>query len=505
MDIGSIHLPLETLSLIFSHLKPKFYEREIRHLQNARLVCRSFNDAASPFLITKVWISTDVSEWERLRKIAGHPVFGRCVREIEYDGAYYETGFLSRRDYVDALGSASNPRTRGLTCACDGSAVTYTKAAVLRGYREYKRRFLHQAQLEKYSGDHMTDFFFTRHHPPGLTQMIEACDVDGLEAHLPGNLISLVRALRSMPRVNRLVFTGDVKRGSRHYWHHADLSYLREPECFSFTIENEGVRGQDKVIIDPRPWPDSQMEPLDKSSRNFGFHVLTQAASMVGISALTSFTATACGYGIRNGISHWAFRMSPTQLTHARNAFRNLTEIELQISTNEYEGYPQLQPNINSGNIALCLGAARGLKTLDLAFDAPYTEVPHLETILGKDLWSSLYDVSLKNFYVREKHLMLFLLRHKASLRKLCLDYMLLQHSDYASEEFHEPVTWKNAYRQMSELSLEPLTISSPFQDRYPVTIDMHWHSTDPAEINRLLLSGGDADYAEENSSEKFQ
>ena len=505
MDIGSIYLPLETFSLIFSHLKPNFCEGEIRHLQNARLVCRSFNNAASPFLITKVWISSDVKDWERLGQIAEHPVFGKCVREVEYDGAYYEAGFLSRRDYVDALGSASHPKNGRFTCACEGPAVTYTKAAVLRGHREYKRRFLHQEELEAYSGHHMTNFSSSMDHPPGFTQMIEACDVDGLEAHLPGNLISLVRALRSMTRVNRLVSTGDIKRGSRHYWHHADLSYLRKPECFSFTIENKGVRGQDKVIIDPRPWPDTRMERLDNPWYYVGFHVLTQAASMVGISALTSFTATACGYGIRNGMSHWAFRMSPTQLTHARNAFRNLTEIELQISTNEYEGYPQLLSNINNGNIALCLGAAKGLKTLDLAFDAPYTEVPYLETILGKDLWSSLYDVSMKNFYVREEHLILFLLRHKASLRKLYLDYMLLQHSDYASEEFHEPVTWKNAYRQMSELSLEELTISTPFQDRYPVTIDMHWHSTDPAEINRLLLSGGDADYAEENSSERVR
>lgn len=505
MDIGSIHLPLETLSLIFSHLKPDFYQREIKHLQNARLVCRSFHDAASPFLITKVWISSDVKDWERLGQIAGHPVFGKCVREVEYDGAYYETGFLSQRDYVDALGSASNPRTREFTCACDGWAVTYTKAAVLRGHREYKRRFLHQEQLEVYSGDHMTNLFSTRDHPPGLTQMIEACDVDGLEAHLPSNLICLVRALRSMTRVNRLVFTGDVKRGSRHYWHHSDLSKLRYSDCFSFTIENEGIRGQDKVIIDPRPWPDSQTEPMDNPWCYRGFHVLTQAASMVGRSALTSFTATACGYGIRNGIGHWAFRMSPIQLKHARNTFRNLTEVELQIATNEYNGYPLLGSTINNGNVALCLGAAKGLKTLDLAFDSPYTEVRHLETILGKDVWPSLYDVSLKNFYVRQEHLMSFLLRHKASLRKLYLEYMLLQFSDYGSEEFDEPVTWKNAYRQMSELSLEELTISSPFQDRYPVTIGMHWHSRDPAEIHGLLLSGGNVKCAEESQSEELQ
>ena len=363
MDIGSLHLPLETLSLIFSHLKPNWHEREIKHLQNARLVCRPFNDAASPFLITKVWISTDVRDWERLAKIAGHPVFGKCVREVEYDGAYYETGFLLQRDYVNALGSASNPKTSGLTCACDGSSVTYTKAAVVRGHREYKRRFLHQNNIEFYPGDHVTISFSTGHHPPGLAQMIETCDVDGLEAHLPGDLICLVRALQSMPRVNRLVFTGDVKRGSRHYWHHDNFRPFREPKCLSFTIENEGVRGQDKVIIDPRPWPDSQTEPVDNPCCHRGFHVLTQAASMVGIKALTSFTATACGYGIRNGISHLAFRMSPTQLTHARNAFRSLTKIELQFATNEYDGNPHLESTINNGIIALCLGAAKGLKT----------------------------------------------------------------------------------------------------------------------------------------------
>ena len=86
---------------------------------------------------------------------------------------------------------------------------------------------------------------------------------------------------------------------------------------------------------------------------------------------------------------------------------------------------------------------------------------------------------------------MLFLFRHKASLRKLCLEYMLLQHSDYGSEEFHEHATWTNAYRQMSELMLEQLTISSPVQDYFSVAVDMYWHSENPAKIHRLLLSGG--------------
>ena len=114
MTLGLQHLPAEILSSIFSLLKPEFPRVGVIRLQNSRLVGRLFNNVASPYLISKAWISMDVEDWERLTKIAHHPVFGKYVEEIEYDNTYYEPRFEVQRRYLAAVGPEACPEARNV-------------------------------------------------------------------------------------------------------------------------------------------------------------------------------------------------------------------------------------------------------------------------------------------------------------------------------------------------------------------------------------------------------
>ncbi len=131
MNIGSAYLPLETLSSIARCL-------EVRDVMSSRLVCKAFNYAASPFLIEEAWISSDCRDWERLTAISKHEVFSKYVHTITYYASVYDSDLLDPNQYIAALGTTNYIREPGKRAA---SKFQYSKAAVLRGYRQFKEYY----------------------------------------------------------------------------------------------------------------------------------------------------------------------------------------------------------------------------------------------------------------------------------------------------------------------------------------------------------------------------
>ena len=495
MNICHRYVPTETLASIFSILQISYSDQGSKDLQSARLVCKAFNDAASPYLIPKAWISVNPRDWERLTEIANHRIFSRHVTEIVYDARLHGRSLLQRSRYIKALGTgnkSSAPILKILPNDLDKTVVKYSRAAVLRGYEEYTKRYHQEHELEKYRGEHMNCWL---NGPWVFGESIEDYGIDYIRDRLPGDLVCLVRALPSMTRVQRMRVSSKARKGPSHHW--IQLPNTRSSICMSFTIENAGVSGQDRVIVDPQPcqsWDDERQIALVLPSHQDlmwyrGFHVLAQAASMVKMSTLTAFSASDCGSGGQTGIEHRCFQMSCSQLLHAGNAFRTLTEIDLRLERSYRHVDQDLIETISGGDIAHCLIAAQSLKRLALGFDLERTPVPNLDSVIGSTTWSQLHTVSLKNMEVRQAQFVAFLLRHKATLRSLNLHGMSLMAHDFQPTlafPVDTPIRWDDAFQQISELELSRLSIR--------IGAEQPWISDECEQIHLFLQSGGHAE-----------
>ncbi len=186
--------------------------------------------------------------------------------------------------------------------------------------------------------------------------------------------------------------------------------------------------------------------------------MLTQVASTLNLEKLEHFSmahpANTCG------ISHIIFQMSPPELDHSCNAFRNLTAIELKINRHSQYLETNWHETRDSLNIARVLSTARSLARLELSFDACSIAIPRLEVLFGGGIWPNLRYLRVGGMIVKEDQFGDFLNRHKESIRHLRSEYMLL--SKDGPECVVDPLkTWKGLYCQISDLSLTHLGILS--------------------------------------------
>lgn len=86
-----IHLPLEVWGSICQWLGKD-------DIRKTRLACSLFNDAASPFLLKRAWLSSISEDQNTLTAISLHPIFSKYVEEIYYDGTIYDPDLLDAFD-----------------------------------------------------------------------------------------------------------------------------------------------------------------------------------------------------------------------------------------------------------------------------------------------------------------------------------------------------------------------------------------------------------------------
>lgn len=492
MNIGSCYLPPETLSSIASCL-------EVRDIVSSRLVCKALNNAASPFLIEEAWISSDPRDWERLTVISKHEIFSKHVHTIIYDATTFDPELLDRKEYMAALATKRVVYKRGQGGAKEAH---YSMASVRRGYDQFVKNYKEQQAAYVYHGMHLTRCTTDSlgDLPPNLSSLVSnGADTTELAQYFYGDFVCLVKALQLMPNIRRFAISDRRWDDSNSHQCTYATNISVKHNCISFVVKSENIRGQNSVIVDPRPWPDSQDEPLPLGHRREwyrGFFVLVQAASMMKWEKLEHFSII--GLGTSSGVSHLIFQMSQSELDHTRNAFRNLTAIELRINTHDRCSETNWDRTRDSCNIAQVLSAARSLARLKLIFDVNGVEIPRLEVLFGDGLWPNLRYLTLGDIIVQEDQLANFLNRHKNSIRHLQLKHMLLFGDEAPESEVDLLKTWKGLYRQVSDLPLTHLTIFALFVDEELWTVDNYWISSNPAQITRFLKSGGNKFYADD-------
>lgn len=279
-----------------------------------------------------------------------------------------------------------------------------------------------------------------------------------------------------------------------------EYAIFRDPNNKYNLIHSSKIRGRQTVQIHPRQWDPSAVGHAHWEHSKIwyrGFHVLTQAASMLNLKQLRSYIIDGSG----GGISYTVLDMTSTELKHTCNAFRHLTSINMEIILRDGDSQSDWIRILGSGNVASLLNAAKGLKHLDLGFDVAYvaiTRIPELAKLLGPLTWPSLQHLGMRNMALNEHEFVAFLTRHIGTIKSISLDYMvLLNHLLGDSESaFPSPRSWNGAFRSMSVLALTYLSVRTPLKARGLYQKPGKWHSKDPAKINRFLASGGNTWFA---------
>ncbi|MCJ1234825.1 hypothetical protein MMC14_002788, partial [Varicellaria rhodocarpa] len=92
-----LFIPHELLSAVFQHL-------DQRNIKNVRQACKSFNAAASRFLIREVAISTSRSDLRKFHDICEHAVFRLYVTDQLYHSRMFDEALTTDIDrYTSAL------------------------------------------------------------------------------------------------------------------------------------------------------------------------------------------------------------------------------------------------------------------------------------------------------------------------------------------------------------------------------------------------------------------
>lgn len=508
MDFGSSYMPAETVSNILRYLS-------FKDNKNVRLVSKDLSVFAARFVFESLYISTKLRDRETFTAVSEHSLYSQLVKEVVYDSTNLvlvegEDRFSpNRASYTRFLDNQFNFR------CCSHVPARYSKASFQRGFKIFIKDFYEQNQLANYHRDDMTRFRDAPSLPPNFSSLLmDPKNHQDVVRYLPDDLVRLVRGLPRLPRVRRFKITDHrySKNSQRPIDPHSGDMYgghMFDCPNVSVSVNNEGVRGIDEVILNPRPWLSEGEEGEDSGcDRSWyrGFFVLTQAASMTNMGTLDSFKVET-SYTM-SGLSHVLFSMSQRELYHTMNAFSNLTTIQLKIHTGDLYGMTWEQ-TMAGGDLAEILGAAKHLETLDLRMDMINPDPVRFKKIIGTHTWPKLREVRLATvvFELDSDGFLEFFERHRHTLRSLWLEEVMIlsrgqirglwpQEGSFltrlaARREMEPYGRWKEILMAMA-LDAVALTNITYFESNFHISPSTWvFHSCNPATVFDFLRSGG--------------
>lgn len=475
MDLGSSYVPPELLVNIIRNLP-----RE--DIKNLRRVCTTLNSFAAPFLFETLYISSRMKDREIFTAVSEHPIFSQSVQKVIYDS----TNIAGIRMTRAAYSSFFHPAT-GLF----RGGKTYTKAAVRRGYSSFQASYLQQIRLAGFCGDELTHPDDKHTLPDDFSLLLEDLDnLYGLAKFLPDDLVRLVQGLPRMSNVRH--FEISDRRHSRNlqrYAHRYPDGEGKDLRDVTFSIKNEGTRGIDEVILDPRQWPSSFEEydiPGWSLSWYRGFHVLTQAASMIRMKTLESFEVQRdCRV---SGLTLQLFNLLPRQLHHTTNAFSSLRSLSLKVHTLYADSNQDFQDNLS--RLSQVFASAKQLECLDFRFDMipefEFDIIPDFERIIGGLYWPKLRKVTFGYMNLTKPSFLKFFNKHCRTLRSLRLQETLLPDGTQ-----NPSAVWEKIFQGMA--LVKPALTCFTFQSEECTKPYYYIHYCNALELQRFLRAGGPA------------
>ena len=133
----TIDVPPEVLDNIFQRLRT-------RDIKSVRLVCGSFNVAASRYLVDRIYLSSSTRDLNTIDAISKHATFSKCVTQVVFDCRIYEERIATdRRRYSRAV------RRRPF----EADSLVWTRTMVDDSYEKYVERYRQQQECFRTDSD----------------------------------------------------------------------------------------------------------------------------------------------------------------------------------------------------------------------------------------------------------------------------------------------------------------------------------------------------------------
>jgi len=504
MSLGTKCIPNEILLSVAGHLP-------VKDIQNLRLTCKGFEAVASHYLVKSLWISPASADQQKMLAVAQHPVFRQTIVEIKYDASWSVRE--DPEEYVP-FSQASYVRRFCTKWAMEALGFPVSKAAATRGYKVYKQRKDEEDTLARvYTGPNLTRYHDHDSLPDQFSILLQQPEShEQVVEYLPSDLATLIKTLPQMPKIRRFVVSD--RRYSRTHEHcnfYLGFDNWNDQKDFNYAFDHRGVRGSDAFVLKPRTWVANNEEYVALSYRQVyrGFPVMMQAASMMGLTGLESFSIERDSEN--SGLSCQLFVMSPSELHHSLRAFSFLRNLTLKLNT--LVGPNTLQRGVGfadvmrTGALAQVCTAAQGLETLDVQLDGPsmmdmeegygppMTTVA-LEKLIGNSTWSKLTSVTLGWMEIPKDEFLAFYDRQHHTLRRLTLNGVAVRSEPGTSGADQGPRhSWEDVFCAMAagSIKLQYLKVDKDLEEylAWPMYFPLHFESEDQAAILRFLSSGG--------------
>lgn len=483
MDFGSLFVPPELLTNIVEELP-------LTDIKSLRQVCHTLSDVATQFLFQELYISCRLKDRENFTKVSEHPIFSRSVQRVIYDSTNisrsgrFQGHCKNKASYERFFHAGGNLR----------GGKQYTKAAVQRGFLTMEELYRQQAALAAYHGDEMTHQKDQGTRPNDFSEILRDINrFPEVVKFLPDDLARLVHALPRMPNIWCFEISDCRYAQNRRRYRHRDANNSIENRDVTFWIKNEGTRGIDEVIIDPRPWPSNHEEDHDEESDEDtdwdlswyrGFFVLTQAASITKMRNLERFEVRRDCAG--SGLPLEIFYMPSGQLRHTMNAFANLKSIELKIAgPDQWQYYP------SPSTLSQVLASAKQLEYLDLRLNVSYETFDSgtlpFDQLLGDPYWPKLRHATFSNMSLTQSPFLRFFIKHHQTLRSLRLEQVCLA---LEFTQGDEEATYSRLGRILQSIALDDSVLSSfTFRSGGYIGTPIRIHCCDAAAMPNFLKS----------------
>ena len=455
MNCNSIYVPPEVLDNIVQRVPNS-------SLKSFRQSCKQASVAGALKLFRIVYVSRHGEDWDKLRAISEHPLFSQMVEETIYDTSAYTWGMTKRSYYLSLFSQGLNEGALGVRNLRRVSSPKYSKAALQRGYKEYKKEYETQRDRTPLDQQYMQPDM--AHQSP-------------LFSKLPQQLVCLVTALGRLPRIKALAVM-DL-RYDKHRWEHDENTYFVAGSSditeFSFSISHHGRRGFETVKLHPTPWERYRGGALrDQEFRWLqGFRLLCQAVSMAKIKSIRSFKVGA--QESEAGIPLTVFNARDGQ--YFSKMFMPLQRIDIDLTFPRYyrdfhldEADQQKSPAIAMGRLTKALQRSQ-VYDLSLNFNLSSGDlivVTQMFNALKDSRLPNLRSFTLKRAIVAEQTFLDFMISHSTLRTLICEQVEMDDHeptehlinADYADDIRLGP--WHRTLKRMAEakIPLQRLSIS---------------------------------------------
>lgn len=461
-----------------------------KDIKSIRQTWKCLHAIATRYLFASLYISSRLKDRESFTAVSEHPVFRHLVTELVYDST--NISFLEGQEQFNLNKTSYTKFLKG--CQSSPRPIGFSKAALGRGFKSFAVRFEEHQTLADYDREELTHLSPFRRPPESRRSdgnfsslLMDKSSLPAVANYLPDDLVRLLKGPPRMPKLKHFVISDTrYAKNTKHRVHSCWDYEGGDIRGLTLTINNKGVRGADEIIEE---WPPGD---CDRTWYR-GFPVLMQAASMLGMTTLESFTVERdCP---KSGISHIMFHMSPEGLRHTMNAFSHLKTIQLRIHTTHFEGM-RWRDTVVNGSLAHVLEAAKYLQDLDLRLDSLSCETDYpvlFGKIVGSGCWPNLRKVVLANLALNldQNRFLRFFNRYYQTLHDLLVEDVVIlsdtRHLFNWPKHIHE--NWVQTFQSMGNDNIRLRKFS--FLDTYFLSENKFglFHSCDATTIVRFFSS----------------